>query len=528
MVSRRGNPTAFFISKTEIMEGEECLIPAGPEGIKGKTRKERGAANRRRGCKERKQHMRPQNLSKEKRQSMLTENVGTLISRMAVPTIVAQLITTVYNLVDTYFVSTLGTNATAAVGVNASLSRAITLLGSLIGAGASSYIARLLGAKKHEDANRVISTSIFSGLVLGAIFSIVCLSTINPLVYLLGATKDCAAYSVDYASYILYASPVMVGSFILNMCLRSEGSATYSMIGIGIGGILNCFLDPLFIYVLGNGVAGAAQATAISQLVSFLILLLPYLRKKTITRISIRFFKLVGQDVKEVLSIGSSSFLRSVFAVVSTVAINRVAGSYSTAALAALSVANRVMEFPFAIILGFGQGYQPVVGFNWGAAQWKRVKDSYTFAVKTSLVGGIVMGVIIALLAHPIVHVFNQQADEEVLAIGILCIRLQCAVLFCHAVNSIVNMFYAGIGMAGKSLIVNLTRQGYCFLPALYVAPKILGVTGVAATQAISDVLSMAVVIPFGIHAYRLILKKISEDGSEEKGEINGIRKADA
>lgn len=213
--------------------------------------------------------MRPQNLSKEKRQSMLTENVGTLISRMAVPTIVAQLITTVYNLVDTYFVSTLGTNTTAAVGVNASLSRAITLLGSLIGAGASSYIARLLGAKKHEDANRVISTSIFSGVVLGAVFSIVCLSMINPLVYALGATPDCAAYSVDYASYILYASPVMVGSFILNMCLRSEGSATYSMVGIGIGGVLNCFLDPLFINVFGNGVAGAAQATAISQLVSF-------------------------------------------------------------------------------------------------------------------------------------------------------------------------------------------------------------------------------------------------------------------
>lgn len=242
--------------------------PRGAGGYKGEDKTKRDvAANRSRGSKERKQHMRPQNLSKEKRQSMLTENVGTLISRMAVPTIVAQLITTVYNLVDTYFVSTLGTNATAAVGVNASLSRAITLLGSLIGAGASSYIARLLGAKKHEDANRVISTSIFSGVVLGAVFSIVCLSMINPLVYALGATPDCAAYSVDYASYILYASPVMVGSFILNMCLRSEGSATYSL--VGIGGVLNCFLDPLFIYVFGNGVAGAAQATAISQLVSF-------------------------------------------------------------------------------------------------------------------------------------------------------------------------------------------------------------------------------------------------------------------
>lgn len=472
--------------------------------------------------------MRTQNMSKEKRQSMLTENVGTLIARMAVPTIVAQLITTVYNLVDTYFVSTLGANATAAVGVNASLSRAITLIGSLIGAGASSYIARLLGAKKNEDADRVISTSIFSGLVLGAIFSIVCLASINPLVYLLGATDECAEYSVAYASYILYACPVMVGSFILNMCLRSEGSATYSMVGIGIGGVLNCFLDPLFIYGFGNGVAGAAQATAISQLVSFVILLMPYLRKHTITHISIRRFKLVAKDVKEVLSIGSSSFLRSVFAVISTVAINRVAGSYSTACLAALSVANRVMEFPFAIILGFGQGYQPVVGFNWGAGQWKRVKDSYTFAIKTSIIGGIVMGAVIALFASPIVHVFNQQADAEVLEIGILCIRLQCAVLVAHAVNSIVNMFYAGIGMAGKSLIVNLTRQGYCFFPALAIAPAIWGVYGVAATQAIADILSLAVVIPFGIYAYRLIVKKEKESPVSGKGGKDGIETANA
>lgn len=454
--------------------------------------------------------MRMQNLSNEKRQSMLTENVGTLITRMAVPTIVAQLITTVYNLVDTYFVSTLGTNATAAVGVNASLSRAITLLGSLIGAGASSYIARLLGAEKREDADRVISTSIVCGVILGAVFSIVCLSMINPLVYILGATDECAAYSVDYASYILYASPVMVGSFILNMCLRSEGSATYSMIGIGIGGVLNCFLDPLFIYVFGNGVAGAAQATSLSQLVSFIILLLPYLRRRTSTHLSIRHFKLVGKDVKEVLSIGSSSFLRSVFAVGSTVAINRIAGGYSTAALAALSVANRVMEFPFAIILGFGQGYQPVVGFNWGASQWKRVKESYLFAIKTSILGGIAMGVLIAVLANPIVHVFNQQADQAVLSIGILCIRLQCAVLAAHAVNSIVNMFYSGIGMAGKSLIVNLTRQGYCFIPALLIAPWIWGVTGVAATQAIADIISLVIVIPFGIYAYRLIQDKVA------------------
>ena len=273
------------------------------------------------------------NIKEEKKQMMLNENILTLLPKMAVPTIMAQLITTIYNLVDTFFVSTLGTNATAAVGVNSSLERMITLVGSLIGAGACSYIARLLGAKKDERANQVLSSSFFSGLGLGILFLILGKLIIGDLVYWLGATKECA---------------------------------TYSMIGISFGGILNCFLDPLFIYKLGMGVAGASMATAISKFISFVILLVPYIRKSSIVELSIRRIKFIIEDVKEVISIGSSSFFRSLLTVAASIAINRVAGTYSTATLAALSVSNRVMEFPFAFILGFGQEYQPVVGFNWG------------------------------------------------------------------------------------------------------------------------------------------------------------------
>ena len=269
------------------------------------------------------------NVKEEKKQMMLTEDVRTLIPKMAIPTITAQLITTVYNLVDTYFVSTLGTNATAAVGVNASLERMITVIGSLIGAGACSYVARLLGAKKEEQANRVLSTSFFTGLFLGVVFMLTGRLLMGRMVYWLGATDECAEFSMQYATYVLYAAPFMICSFILNMCLRSEGSATYSMIGIGFGGILNCFLDPLFIYTFGLGVRGASMATAISKTVSFCILCWPYLRKSTIVAISIKKFKLVAEDVKEVLAIGSSSFFRSLLTVAASVSINRVAGSYS-------------------------------------------------------------------------------------------------------------------------------------------------------------------------------------------------------
>lgn len=453
------------------------------------------------------------NIKEEKKKIMLTENIRTLIPRMAIPTITAQLITTVYNLVDTYFVSTLGTNATAAVGVNSSLERMITVIGSLIGAGACSYIARLLGAKDDEHANRVLSTSFFTGLGMGVLFLIMGKLLIGNMVYWLGATPECAVYSMQYATYVLYAAPFMIGSFILNMCLRSEGSATYSMIGIGIGGILNCFLDPLFIYTFGLGVAGASMATAISKFISFCILCWPYIRKTSLVTISIRKFQIVMADVKEVLAIGSSSFFRSLLTVAASVAINRVAGTYSTAALAALSVANRVMEFPFAIILGFGQGYQPVVGFNWGAKAWKRVKESYTFSCMLSVIGAIVMGLIIFPFAEQIIHVFNKQADHEVLQLGLLCVRIQCLSLVFHALSSLINMFYAGIGNAKFAMVMNLARQGYCFYPALLIAPMLWGINGVACTQAIADILSVLVIVPLGLHALRLIRQKEGQAG---------------
>lgn len=258
------------------------------------------------------------------------------------------------------------------------------------------------------------------------------------------------------------------------------------------------------------------MATALSKFISFCILCWPYVRKSSLVTISIRKFKLVMKDIKEVISIGSSSFFRSLLTVAASVAINRVAGGYSTAALAALSVANRVMEFPFAIILGFGQGYQPIVGFNWGAKAWKRVRESYVFGCTVAIVGAIAMGAIIFLFATPIIHVFNSQADAEVLALGLLCIRLQCIVLVFHSIGSQVNMFYAGVGYAKYSLIVNFARQGYCFYPALLIAPMLLGINGVAATQAIADLLSALVVIPLGIRALKIIKTKETEDQEQK------------
>ncbi len=454
-------------------------------------------------------------ISEDKKNRMLNEKISKLVPQMAVPTIVAQLITTIYNLVDTYFVSTLGTNATAAVGVNNSLERTITLIGSLIGAGACSYIARLLGAKREEDANRVLSTSFFTGLLLGVIFMIVCKLSIRPLVFMLGATEECVNYSIDYATYVLYAAPFMIGSFILNMCLRSEGSAMYAMIGIGIGGVLNCFLDPLFIYVFGLGVAGASMATAISKTISFLILVYPYFRKHCSVQIAIRKIKFVLTDIKEVLAIGSTSFFRSAFSVVANVTINRVAGGYSTAALAAISVANRVMDIPFAVILGFGQGYQPIAGFGWGAKQMERVREGLKFVIKVSIIGAVIFGAVLCVLASPLIHIFNSQADAEVLRLGVISVRLQSIFLFSHALNSIINMFYAGIGKARYALLMSTARQGYVFIPVAIVAPLLLKEVGVASAQGIADMICLAIAIPLAFKAFKMINEEAKKLAAE-------------
>ncbi|MDO5121869.1 MAG: MATE family efflux transporter [Erysipelotrichaceae bacterium] len=446
---------------------------------------------------------------------MLNEPVSALIPKMAVPTIIAQLITTVYNLVDTYFVSTLGTNATAAVGVNASLERVITMAAMLLGAGASSYIARLLGAGKHEDADTVLSTSIFTALAFGVVFAVACKMMIMKIVYFLGATEECVQYSIDYANYVLYAAPFMIAQMVLNMTLRGEGSATYSMIGMGIGGILNCFLDPIFIYKLNLGVAGASMATAISKTLSFCILIAPYIRKKTNVRMETGFIRYRLEHIKEVVSIGSASFFRSFFGVFAAIMINRAAGSYSTSALAGISVATRVMMFPFGIVLGFGQGYQPVVGYNWGAQRYDRVKESYEFAVKVSVIGSLIMGGLLFVFSKQVITLFNSSADGDVLRIGMLAIRTEAACLIAHAFTSITNMFYAGIGHPVEAFFTAIARQGYCLWIMLAILPKLFGIEGLAMCQGSADLLTLAIGIPLFFRAKAIIKARTDLQSAE-------------
>jgi len=440
--------------------------------------------------------MKDKNIQKNAREEMmLSEPIEKLIPKMAIPTILAFLINSVYSLADTYFVSSLGTEATAAVSVNSSLDQLIMMMGSMLAVGGNSYIARLLGQGDKEKANRVLATSFFSAMSLGILLMIIGSTFITPLVRILGSTPTCEKYSIDYARYVLLAAPFMASNFVMNQCLRSEGSAIFSMFGMGFGGILNCILDPIFIFRFDMGVAGASLATAISKLISFLILIYPYATKHSVLNLSIRNFKPNYDIVKNIVSIGSSSMFRSGLAVVSAILLNELAGNISDSVLAGIGVCTKIMMFPFSAILGFGTGFQPVAGYNWGAKRFDRVNESFAFSAKVSAIGSVIVAALLAVFAKPIIVIFAGK-DPEMLRIGIICLVSQCIAMPIHSWVAMVNMFCAGLGNARGALILSTSRQGTCFLPILFVLSWMFGAYGIAVCQAIADVLTLVLAIP--------------------------------
>ena len=435
---------------------------------------------------------------------MLTDPIPRLIPKMAIPTIVAFLITSVYSLADTYFVSSLGTNATAAVSVNAALDQIIMMAGSMLAVGANSYIARLLGARERERAQQALSTAFFTAFGVGAAFMLLGIALMRPMVLLLGATPSCERYAIDYATYILLAAPFMASNFVMNQCLRAEGNAMLSMFGLGFGGVLNCALDPIFIFHFGLGVAGASIATAISKVVSFLILIFPYVTHRCVLRIRPRDFRFRKDILAPIVAVGMPSMLRSGLAVLAGILLNNVAGSISDSVLAGIGVSTKIMMFPFSIILGFGSGFQPVAGFNWGARRYDRVKESYRYAARTALVGALLMGAAVGVFAPQIIALFAE-SDGEMRRLGALCIRLQCLALPPHAYVAVVNMFCAGLGRAKQALLLATSRQGSCFLPILYPLAFLFGADGIVSVQAVADVLTLALAIP----VIRIVLRDL-------------------
>ena len=434
----------------------------------------------------------------EKRMDQYTRMTETpvqkLVLQLAAPTVVSMLITSIYNMADTFFVGQISTSASGAVGVVASLMSVIQAIGFMLGHGAGSIISRRLGQRDEAAAQRFASTSFFAALAAGCTLSVVGLSFLTPMMRMLGSTETILPHARAYGGAILLGAPLMMASVVLNNILRYEGKANFAMIGLTAGGILNIVLDPVFIFGLEMGVGGAGLATSVSQGVSFCILLSMFLRGKTVSRISVRHITRDWREFGQILTTGFPSFGRQGLGSIASMLLNLAARGYGDAAVAAMSIVNRVFMFILAVVIGIGQGFQPVASFNYGAHKYQRVKKACLFtAVMGSAALAVVSGCVFAL-AEPLVTLFRN--DPAVVAIAVPALRMQCAAMLLQPTCTAGNMLFQSIGKSGKATFLSCCRQGIFFLPLILTLPGQLGVLGVQISQPIADVLTFFVTAP--------------------------------
>ena len=443
---------------------------------------------------------------------MTTAPVPGLVVSLSIPTIISMMVTSIYNMADTYFVSQLGTSAAGAVGIVFSIMAIIQAVGFTLGMGAGNLVSRSLGAQQQERANRIAASGFFSSLACGLLLTVGGLVFLDPLMRGMGATETILPYARDYARYILLGAPVMCGSFVLNNLLRSQGKAAMSMVGIGLGGILNMVLDPIFIFVFHLGIAGAAIATILSQCISFLILLSWFVVGRSDASVHWRWLSRKGGDYLLIVKTGFPSFCRQGLASLATVALNVNAKVYGDAAVAAMSIVGRIFMFVLSVMLGFGQGFQPVVAYNYGAARYNRVREAIRFSL---VVGTVVLTGLAAvgyLLAPQAMALFRAE-DLEVIAIGAFAFRAQCLATPLQPTIVLTNMTLQGTGQSWQASLLSACRQGIFFLPLIVILPQLLGLTGVQITQTVSDLLTFVLSVPFMMWFWRILRDKEGEAG---------------
>ena len=361
----------------------------------------------------------------EKQYKKMTETpVKRLVMKLAVPTVISMLVTSLYNMADTFFVSQLGTSASGAVGVVFSLMAVIQAIGFTLGQGSGNVIARLLGIKDYDESNNYASTSFFVAVLFGLAFTVIGIIFIEPLMVLLGATPTVVPFAKTYALYILIGAPFMICSFVMNNILRSEGKSMFAMIGIAVGGILNMFLDPLFIFGFDMGISGAAIATLLSQMISFFILLSVFVTKRSVTRFNLKYIRKIFATLKEIVLTGMPAFCRQGLSSISTIILNNQAALYGgDAALSGMGIVSKIYMALFCVGIGIAQGYQPVCGFSYGAKMWKRLKDAFLFTYGITTITMIVFAVCTYFGAPFIMPLFID--DPKVIDIGVSTLRFQ-------------------------------------------------------------------------------------------------------
>ncbi len=437
----------------------------------------------------------------QKYKQMTEPPVGQLICRLAVPCIISMLVTSFYNMADTYFVGMMKSNAaTGAVGVVFSMMAIIQAVGFFFGQGSGIYISGQLGKRNYQEASNMAATGFFSALCAGLLICIVGQIFLEPLAYLLGSTETILPYTESYLRVILLGAPWMTSSLVLNNQLRFQGSAKYAMYGIVSGAVLNIALDPLLIFTFNMGVAGAGWATIISQFVSFCILLRGCASGSNIA-INIRNVRFKWLYCKMIIKGGLPSLARQSLASFATISLNHAAQPYGDAAIAAMGVVQRISMFGASAMIGFGKGFQPVCGFNYGAGLYSRVKEGFKFCVRIAGVFLMSMGVIGFCFAPLLIGLFRD--DPAVIEFGTRALRFQCCTIWVQSWVVMSNMMMQSTGHTLPATFLAVARQGLFFIPMVLILPQFLDVTGIQAAQSAADLLTFLCAIPLQLHVLR-------------------------
>lgn len=435
--------------------------------------------------------------------------VNRLIASLAAPTVISMLITTIYNVTDTFFVSQINVSASGATGVVFSLMAIIQAFGFMFGHGSGSCISRHLGAKQLDDARKYASTGTFLALISGGLITLFGLLLLEPFMELLGSTPTILPYSCEYAKYILISAPAMTVGCVFNNILRYEGMASLAMIGLAAGSILNIALDPLLIFYFDMGIAGAGVSTAISQYISLLLLFGVFLSKKTQSRISIKYISLKYKTVSEIIFTGAPSLARQGLNSISNMLLNLQAAVYGDACIAAMSIVAKCANLIFCVCVGIGQGFQPVCSFNYGAKKYARVKQGikFTWIFGSGVV--FVLSCICFAFAEQIVTVFRD--DAQVLETGVSALRLLCASLIFLPTVMVANMTFQSIGKTGRAFFLACAQNGLLFIPLILTLPRFLNETGIIVSQPLAYVAAALIAVPFLLSFMKTLGKTPSE-----------------
>lgn len=438
---------------------------------------------------------------------------------LGIPIMIGMLINALYNLVDAYFVGGLGESQMGAISIVFPLGQVVVGLGLMFGNGAASYLSRLLGRGDKDTANKVASTALYSSVLVGAIIIILATIFLKPILTLLGATDTIMPYALTYARIYVVSCIFNVFNVTMNNIVTSEGAAKTTMCALLLGAILNIGLDPIFIYVLEMGVAGAAIATAISQLVSTLVYLNHVLRKKSAFTFSVREFAPTKQMMAEILKIGVPTLTFQLLTSLSIALINRAANGYGDAVIAGMGAVTRVTSMGTLVVFGFLKGFQPIAGFSYGAKKFDRLQEAIKTSILWSTIFCVIVGLLMAVFSTQIISQFTD-GNAEMISVGQKSLIANGFSFMLFGFYTVYSSLFLALGKGTAGFILGACRQGICFVPVILILPVLWGLNGILYAQPIADVISAVITIFMALHLHKELSAEKTKMISIEQGNL--------